>query len=610
MSEKKTRVEFGHLTSKLPLKLNSLFRELKKKNLEVNVLPFSSHGDIYEATRLVDLAATDTDVNSEDRCDDIIAGGDLYALIEDAVDMINETEGVSVKAEEAESGELPIIRVNKRRDEVTRMDMMVGSRETKAIYEIADIKFCENVVRALGRIPFIYKNTKCELIVDDETVFLANSGSLSKVIIRRESRYVKYLDDPDQYPLHCLCFADDYYFSVFDDIREIEGKANAMKTFSRLSSYQQDFVISMSERPKIYESTGNSDASEGYSPIRDEKALKMMYQLCRSTYKPSVRARADSLFEQLSRTHGMDHMNLLNQIAYTVGIDTRSFPQNRKTFDEIIEIMDKHIYGMSDLKVAIAEFIIAMQHSGDPYCAILLVGPPGVGKTSVSNAIVECLGIPLVHIDCSGVDIITMSGLIKAYSGAKASKVMDAFYEVGRTDVVLLFDEIDKMEKGKDGDPYGALIKPLGPQRKYYDEYVAGDTDVSATKFIATANDIKKIPGYILSRFEGNVFEIAPYTVEEKVEIARNHIVPKKLAAFNISSGDIEFSDDALYAIAKEYCNDEGAREISGYITNLIRKVITEWSRGIAEKPILVDEEYVHSHIPAHNICAKRKIGF
>lgn len=608
MSEKRTRAEFGHSASKVISKQNSIFHELKKKTLEENVLPFSAHGNIYDPPYVAELVEIDSDADSEDMCDDIFASDDLSALIEEAADIINGTDETSLKAEEGNG--LPIIRVNKRSDEMTRMDMMVNSCETTAIYEVADIEFSENEVRALDKILFTYKNTKCELIVDDETVFFSKNGSFSKAIIRREGRYIKCLDDPDEYPLDCLCFTDDYYYSIFDDIQEIEGKVNAMKIFSRLSSYQQDFIISMSKRPKIDESTGNSDVSEGYSPIRDEKALRMMYQLCRSTYKPSVRARADSLFEQLPRTHGTDHMNLLNQIAYTVGIDTSSFPQNRKTFDEIIEIMDKHIYGMSDLKVAIAEFIIAMQYSGDPYCAILLVGPPGVGKTSVTNAIVECLGIPLVHIDCFGVDIITMSGLIKAYSGAKASKVMDGFYEAGRTDVVMLFDEIDKMEKGKEGDPYGALIKPLGPQRKYYDEYVAGDTDVSATKFIATANDIKNIPGYILNRFEGNVFEIAPYTVEEKVEIARNHIVPKKLAAFNISSGDIEFSDDALYAIAKEYCNDEGARELSGHITNLIRKVITEWSRGIADKPLRIDEEYVHSHITAHNTRVKRKIGF
>ena len=156
----------------------------------------------------------------------------------------------------------------------------------------------------------------------------------------------------------------------------------------------------------------------------------------------------------------------------------------------------------------------------------------------------------------------------------------------------------------------GVLIKPLGPQRKYYDEYIIGDIDVSVTKFIATANDINKIPGYILSRFESNIFTILHCTVDEKAEIARNHIIPKKLSAFNLSSDDVAFSDEALYAIAKGYCSDAGPRELSGHITNLIRKVITEWSREIAEKSLCIDEIYLHEHLVSYKPKPSRRIGF
>ena len=508
---------------------------------------------------------------------------------------------------------IPVIEINKLRDELTLRDF--SKHRVTEIYEIIDLEQSVSGFAACFRMHMTYKSTECELICDHDTTFLVKDGDAHcKAIIRREDKYLKCKDDSPRVPLFCLCVISDVYLGLFEDVTYEKEKVDAIRVFSRLSEMQRDFVASMYNRPR-YDDAACEVVADSFTPIRDEKALKMLYKLCKNTYKPSVRARVDDLFDQLTRAHGTDRADILNQIAFTIGINTAPLGQTNRTYDEIIAILDKHIYGMRALKESIAEFIISMQFSGDPYCSILLVGPPGVGKTSISDAIVECLGVPLIHIDCSGVNTITMSGLIKSYGSAKAGKVMDAFLEMGRTDVVLLLDEIDKMEKGKEGDPYGALIKPLGPQRKYYDEYVAADTDVSATKFIATANDISKIPGYILNRFEGNVFVIDPYSVEEKAEIARNHILPKKLAAFNLSADDIVFDDAALLAIARDYCSDAGAREISGHLTTLIRKIITQWSRGITPRPLCVDEAYVHAHITRSRALtdggsAKMRIGF
>ena len=221
------------------------------------------------------------------------------------------------------------------------------------------------------------------------------------------------------------------------------------------------------------------------------------------------------------------------------------------------------------------------------------------------------MDVPIVHIDCSGVDTVTISGLIKSYGGAKAGKFMDGIFEKGRTDLLVRLDELDKMEKSKDGDPYGALIKPLGPQRKFFDEYVADDIDVSATKFIATANDINKIPGYILSRFENCIFYIDSYSEDEKVSIATNHIIPQKLAEFKLSSSDLVFDEQAIRVIIRDYCADEGVRELEGNITMLLRKAITEWGRDMIQLPLTIDYDYVVSHLRARpHSSGKKKIGF
>jgi ATP-dependent Lon protease len=221
------------------------------------------------------------------------------------------------------------------------------------------------------------------------------------------------------------------------------------------------------------------------------------------------------------------------------------------------------------------------------------------------------MDVPLVHIDCSGIDYIAMNGLVKSYSGAKPGKVVDGLFEKGATDVLVLLDEVDKMGRSKEGDPYGALIKPLGPHRKYFDEFVADDIDVSATKFIATANDVSQIPGYILSRFQNCVFYIDAYTPEEKVEIATNYVIPKCLKIYNLADEECRFDGEAVRLIVDEFCHDEGIRELEGNIVLLLRKAITEYARGIIQKPMHIDCEYVRSHLKKNKVTkGKNTAGF
>ncbi len=462
--------------------------------------------------------------------------------------------------------------------------------------------------------PLIHRGVECILRIDEDTPLLLEEGAdCTHVLIRRPPKHVQTQDQKAPYPLEAVCLTNACYAPYLtqephEDGDDMERKVSAM---TRLTSKQKAFLADMGRRPKQAE-LATSKKEESFLPISDVRMLRMMYNACRDTYSPQVRARADILFEKIDhdRFGSGQKEHILKQIAYTIGIDTTPKPHQHRTYEEVIAILDKHIYGMEKLKKAFAEFILSMQYSGASYCAILLVGPPGVGKTSICNAMVECLDVPLLHVDCSGADPISMTGLVSSYNGAKASKVVDAFYDVGRTDALVLLDEIDKMTPTKQGDPYSALIKPLGPQRVYYDEYVNGDIDVSATKFVATANYIDQIPGYILNRFGGNVFVIDPYTAEEKAQIARNYVLPKQLAHYRVLAEDLVFEEEAFLTIAREYCFDEGAREITGHIVNLIRKVITEWERGIAPKPLHIDSAYVRAHLEKKDVTATRKIGF
>lgn len=485
------------------------------------------------------------------------------------------------------------------------------SHPVEDIYEYIKLSLATNNIKSGQRIPFEHLETDCDFIINKKTVMISSEAEASNIIIKRPDVYYRSDTDPERFPCECLCIVDDKTFELFRTFEDLEEKAEQISVFSRLSRKQREFVFSMSSRP-IQKDEGQNENEDVFTPIRDIDSLEMMYEVCKYTYKPSVRSRIESLKAQLRHTHGSDKTDLINQLAFAIAIDTEASKRPKRTYEECMAIMDKHTYGLQEIKENIVEFIIAMQETGSSYFVLLLVGPPGVGKTSLAEGVAECMwNIPILQIDCSGADILKLKGLFKSYGGAKPGEVADGFRDEGKTDVIVLFDELDKMESGRDGDPRGALIKPLGPQRKFYDEYVADDIDVSATKFIATANDINKIPGYILSRFENCIFEIKPYTEVEKIEIAQKHLIPKILSEFKLSIDDCLFDEQALKLIIRDYCDDEGVRDLSGNIKILVRKIITERSRGFIKLPFCVETEYVESRLKKKIATTqKRKIGF
>lgn len=452
---------------------------------------------------------------------------------------------------------------------------------------------------------FVYKNTRCELVVTDETVFLNDSNSSTLNAGIKYDAQSFFLDGESPIIQLKILFVLDDAYKLFDAYDTIPQKHSAIEEYGNLTSPQRAFLRSQFNRPI---KTGFKDDSL-YTPIKNEKALRVLYETCKDTYDEKTRMKAKLILNELrgSLNYG-DRVDLVNQLSHILCIDTQAYPYKNKTFDEIISLFDKHMYGLYEFKERFAEFLLAAQYSKSTSFAVLLVGPPGVGKTSIGTVTAQCCEKPFVHIDCSGADVIAMSGLVKSYGGAKAGKVFDSLWEIGRADAVVMFDEIDKLSITKEGNPYSVFLKALGPQKLLHDEYVDSDIDVSSTIFIATANNINDIPGYIINRFGDNIFYLDKYSCEEKVAITENYVVKASLEEHNINQSELLFSKEALLLLANEYCEDEGMREMTGYITSLIRKVIRLWVCNCITKPFTVDESFVRENLVKKTDRKKQKL--
>ena len=239
------------------------------------------------------------------------------------------------------------------------------------------------------------------------------------------------------------------------------------------------------------------------------------------------------------------------------------------------KILDKDHFGLEKVKTRILETIAVRQVAPDmPPQILCLVGPPGVGKTSVVYSIARSLNRKMARIALGGVhDEADIRGHRKTYVGAMPGRIISALTHAGSSNPVLLLDEVDKMGSDYRGDPSAALLEVLdGEQNKTYrDHYLEIPFDLSNVMFITTANTLDTIPRPLLDRME--IIELGSYTDEEKLMIAKNHLIPKQLAKHGLKKSQLKISDDAIREIIRCYTRESGVRSLERCIAEVCRKV-------------------------------------
>ncbi|MCV6630920.1 MAG: endopeptidase La [Flavobacteriaceae bacterium] len=248
-------------------------------------------------------------------------------------------------------------------------------------------------------------------------------------------------------------------------------------------------------------------------------------------------------------------------------------------------ILDRDHYGLEDVKKRIIEYLAVLKLRNDMKSPILcLYGPPGVGKTSLGRSVAEALGREYVRISLGGLrDEAEIRGHRKTYIGAMPGRIIQSIKKAGTSNPVFILDEIDKLSSSHQGDPSSAMLEVLDPEQnnEFYDNFLEFGYDLSKVMFIATANSLSTIQPALRDRME--IINVSGYTVEEKVEIGRKHLMPKQLEEHGMKSEQLQLGKPQLEKVIEGYTRESGVRGLEKQIAKLIRN---------AAKSIAMDEAY------------------
>ncbi|AVZ75266.1 endopeptidase La [Streptomyces lunaelactis] len=288
-------------------------------------------------------------------------------------------------------------------------------------------------------------------------------------------------------------------------------------------------------------------------------------------------------------------------------------PWNERTEDEYDiqgarTILDAEHWGLQDVKERITEYLAVRKRRADRGLGVVggrrggavlaLVGPPGVGKTSLGESVAHAMGRKFVRVALGGVrDEAEIRGHRRTYVGALPGRIVRAIKEAGSMNPVVLLDEIDKVGSDFRGDPAAALLEVLDPAQNhtFRDHYLEVELDLSDVVFLATANVIEAIPEALLDRME--LVRLDGYTEDEKVVIARDHLLPRQLERSGLEPGEVTLEDSALRKLAGEYTREAGVRNLERSVARLLRKVAAQHELGEQELPFTIGAEQLRKLI-------------
>jgi ATP-dependent Lon protease len=344
------------------------------------------------------------------------------------------------------------------------------------------------------------------------------------------------------------------------------------KTRTEIDKQQRDYFLQQ-QLKSIKEELGTDNVAEIAQMRRKAEAKK---------WPDTARKAFNTGIEKLERMHPStpDYSVVYNHLDLLLDLPWNDVTEDKYDLADAKKVLDADHYGMHKIKERILEYLAVLKLKGDMKSPILcFVGPPGIGKTSLGRSIAHAIGRKYVRLSLGGLhDESEIRGHRKTYIGAMPGRILQNIRKVQTSNPVMILDEIDKIGNDFRGDPSSALLEVLDPEQNntFYDNYLELEYDLSRVLFIATANKLDSIQPALRDRLE--IIELSGYAIEEKVEIAKRHLIPKQQEAHGLKKVKMTLSDKVLDKMIENYTRESGVRELDRQLASIMRHQAREYA--------------------------------
>jgi ATP-dependent Lon protease len=424
----------------------------------------------------------------------------------------------------------------------------------------SEAKFVLNNISDLNFLThFIASNLPIDLVPKQEVIELVN-------ISERAQRVMHYLHEE----LEMLMLKDKIQSKVKHD----------------LEKQQRDYFLHQ-QMKTIQEELGGDNYQQEINDMKEKAKTKKWPADVSKTFEKEV------LKLQRINPAAAEYTVILNYLELLLELPWDEITKDNFDLKRAQRILDDDHYGLEKIKTRILEYLAVLKLKGDMKSPILcFVGPPGVGKTSLGRSIAKSLNRKYVRMALGGIhDESEIRGHRKTYIGAMPGRVIQSLKKVQSSNPVFILDEIDKVGKDHRGDPSSALLEVLDPEQNnsFYDNYLELEYDLSKVLFIATANDLGAIPGPLRDRME--VIYLSGYPIEEKIEIARKHLVKKQLEAHGLKSQHVKINAAVIRKLIEDYTRESGVRGLDREIAAVMRNIAKHVAMEEAYEPVIKPDE-------------------
>jgi ATP-dependent Lon protease len=367
---------------------------------------------------------------------------------------------------------------------------------------------------------------------------------------------------------------------------ELKNKVTT-KTKTELDKQQREYFLQQ-QMKSIKEELGGDTNEREIKEMQKRAEAKKWPDSAKEMFKKGI--------EKLERMHPStpDYSVVYNHLDLMLDLPWQEVTKDQYDLKKAKKVLDHDHYGMDKVKERLLEYLAVLKLKGDMKSPILcFVGPPGIGKTSLGRSIATAIQRKYGRVSLGGLhDESEIRGHRKTYIGAMPGRILQMIRKLKSSNPVLILDEIDKVGNDFRGDPSSALLEVLDPEQNhsFYDNYLELEYDLSKVLFIATANDINNIQPALRDRLE--IIHLSGYAVEEKVQIAKRHLVPKQKDAHGLNKSiDFKIGDPVLQKIIQDYTRESGVRELDRYLASIMRYEAKEYALKEKVKSILTERD-------------------